>query len=128
MTKPAFIPIIPRKPIVTVHKSEVVGRMRTLRLAMHGRVSKYPPARTAYRRTGTLGTGWHSEGPMAAGNDLVVIIANPTKYTGSVQGLKTKPPRQRALFAGYGWESVQTAGEEEWKKHKPAIERALQGR
>ena len=128
MTAPHFIPIIPKKPIITVAKAKVVQRMKNMGLAVDNRISKYPPARTTYRRTGTLGKGWHTQGPMSAGNDLVVIVANPTKYTGPVQGLKTKTPKQRDLFANYGWESVQTAGEEEWKKHKPAIERALQGK
>ena len=128
MVKPQFIPIIPKKPIITVAKSQVVNRLKALGQDTWKRVATYPPPRTTYRRTGTLGKGWHTQGPMSAGNDLVVIIANPTKYAGPVQGLKTKAPKQRDLFANYGWESVQAAGEEEWKKHKPAIERALQGK
>ena len=128
MAKPQFIPIIPEKPIITVAKSQVVNRLKAMGQDTWKRIATYPPPRTAYGRKGTLGKGWHVDGPMSVGNDLVVIIANPIEYAPFVQGLKTKAPKQRDLFANYGWESVQTAGEEEWKKHKPAIERALQGK
>ena len=128
MTAPHFTPIVPKKPIITVAKAKVVQALKNLGLGVDNRISKYPSAQTTYRRTGTLGKGWHTQGPMSAGSDLVVIVANPTKYAPFVQGLKTKAPKQRKVFANYGWESVQIAGEEEWKKHKPAIERALQGR
>ncbi len=128
MAKPPFVPIIPKKPIITVAKAKVVQALKKLGLGIDNRISKYPAAKTSYKRTGTLGKGWHTQGPMSAGNDLVVIIANPTKYAPFVQGLKTKAPKQKKVFVTYGWESVQTAGEEEWKKHKPGIEKALQGK
>ena len=127
MAKPPFVPIIPKKPIITVAKAKVVAALKNVGLGTWNRVAKYPPP-AGFRRTGTLGRGWHTQGPMAAGNDLVVIIANPVKYAPQVQGLKTKAPKQRQPWINIGWESVQTAGEEEWKKHKPGIEKALQGK
>ena len=127
MAKPQFIPIIPKKPIITVAKAKVVQALKNVGLGTWNKVAKYPPT-AGYKRRGWLGKNWWMFGPQAAGNDLVVIIANPVKYAPFVQGLKTKAPKQKQPWINIGWISVQTAGEEEWKKHKPAIERALQGK
>ena len=104
--------------------------MSDLGLAVVQRIAKYPPQRpgTRYRRTGTLGRGWTKQGPAMEGSDLVVKVGNNVEYTPSVQGFTSEEPRQAGLFAAYGWESVETAGKEELDRHRPSIEKALEGK
>lgn len=118
-----FEPIVPKGPIHKISKRKVVDRLGDAVLSIVNRMGKYPPSRTEYRRTGTLGRGWAADGPRSEGSDLVATAGNKVIYAPFVQGLKNQ---QVKWAQPYGWESVETAGEEEWRKHKPLIEKALQ--
>lgn len=65
-----------------------------------GRLRSYPPARTAYIRTGNLAAGWNV-------TDSPVVITNPVEYASFVQG-----DDQLALFEDLGWMSVTTVADE----------------
>jgi hypothetical protein len=120
--------IRPKRPIVSVNDRNVTARLRDVGTDVVNRMSDYPPARTSYRRTGTLGRTWTREGPKPEGKNLVVIVGNKTKYAGPVEGFKSRKPRQRKLFRGYGWPNVEDVGKEVWRKRKGAVIEALQGR
>jgi len=128
MARPYFEPIIPKRPMTRFSAQKVVREMDDTGLDMVARLATYPPAQTAYRRTGHLGRPWTKDGPKRRGADLIVEAGNVTKYAGDVQGLKTGTPRQKERFARLGWASVEDVGEEVWRAHRSAIERALQGR
>ena len=119
-------PIVPKRPISKANKGKVLGALRDFGADMVNRMGEYPAARTSYRRTGNLGKSWTFDGPKARGGDIVVEVGTNIGYGSFVQGLKSQDPKQRQLFAGYGWESVETAAIDELKKHRPEIEKALQ--
>jgi len=128
MARPFFEPIIPKRPITRFAAGNVVREMNGTGLDFVSRLATYPSQQTAYRRTGHLGRTWTKDGPKRVGTDLVVEAGNKTKYAGDVMGFKSKEPRQRERFARLGWRSVEDVGEEVWREHRSAIERALQGR
>jgi len=124
-----FEPIIPKKPIVGLAREKIIARLGDFGLAVVNRFATYPVQKphVRYRRTGTLGRGWTKAGPRVEGSSLVVQVGNKTVYAPNVQGFTSRSPRQVRWAGPYGWESVEVAGEEEWKKHKPSILKALEG-
>lgn len=117
-----------KRPIVKVNRRKVVARLRDVGVDVVDRMSDYPPARTSYRRTGRLGEGWLLDGPKQEGIGLVVKAGNKVGHAGFVEGFRRRRPRQRKLFRGYGWPSVEDIGKDVWKKRKGAIIAALQGK
>lgn len=127
-----FEPIIPKGPIVRVNAAVVVREMQRFSYDALRRAATYPPQQSySSRRTGHLGRGWSAVGFIGAiidAGDLVGGIGNNVVYSKRVMGFRKQAPYQDDLFASYGWESVEIIGEEEWRKHSPRIEAALQGR
>jgi hypothetical protein len=116
------------RPIVGVKRDRVLREMLKAGVGFTSELSKYPPARTSYRRTGDLGRDWTTIWPRLEGADLVTGTGNNVVYAGPVQGFRRRRPRQRKLFRGYGWPSAEDIGKDVWKKRKGAIIAALQGR
>jgi hypothetical protein len=121
-------PIRTKRPVVSVNGRNVFGRLRDAGADAVGKLSAYPPARTRYRRTGTLGRGWTMEGPREERGGLAVTAGNKTVYAGPVQGRKSRRPRQRPVFHRYGWPNVEDVAKEVWREHRPKVMAALQGR
>ena len=128
MPKPFLIPITAKKPIAGVSARAVISRMSKLGLDVVRAAAHYPPARTRYRRTGTLGRSWVKDGPAVRGKDLIVTVGNRTEYARPVMGMKSGPDRQMDRFKALGWKSIETIGEDEIEKAQPSIERLLQGK
>lgn len=119
-----FIPIIPQGDISNFDRARLIGRMNKLGLDIVKRAANYPPAQTAYRRTGGLGRRWTKTGPSMQINSLVVKIGNNIAYASRVMGFKDS---QLDLFRRLGWISIATIGQEEVDRARPDIQRAIQG-
>jgi len=124
---PQFIlkPIVPKGPLTKANKGAVVAAMRNWAANSVSDLSRYPPTRSTYRRTGRLGRSWTFSGPAAKGKDLVVEVGNNVEYAPFVEGLETQDPRQLALFKAYGWPSAEAVAKKHWKTAVPAIQAAL---
>ena len=121
-------PIIPKRPIVSVNVGQVKGRLRDVAVEAISLLAAYPPARTSYRRTGTLGRRWALEGPKVVAQGLEAIAGSNLEYAPFVQGFRRRRPRQRPLFKRYGWPNVEDVGKQAWKARGPRLLAALQGR
>ena len=121
-------PIRTTRPIVSVNGQQVKSRLRDVGVEASDRLSAYPPARTSYRRTGTLGRNWTMEGPRVSGGGLEVIVGNNVDYAPFVQGFTRRRPRQRPVFKRYNWPNVEDVGKQAWKARGPKLLAALQGR
>ena len=121
-------PIRPKRPVTRVNPRKVVAEMLKAGVGFTEDLSKYPPARTPYRRTGRLGGGWTLIPPRAEGSKLVTGTGNKVVYAGFVQGYRRRRPRQRRVFSGYGWPNVEDVGKRVWKARRPHVVAALQGR
>lgn len=91
------------------------------------RQTRYPPQRsgTRYRRTGEYGRRWTMKGPSPLKLGLMIQVGSNLEYAGYVGGLKKKKPRQARTTAKAGWTSVEEVGQDEWKKIRPAVIKAL---
>ena len=121
-------PITTKRPIVGMNIGQVKGRLRDVGVEAMSLLASYPPARTSYRRTGTLGRTWTLEGPKVVAKGLEVIAGNQTVYVGFVQGFRRRRPRQRPVFKRYNWPNVEDVGKQAWKARGPRLLAALQGR
>ena len=123
MTEIRFEAIVPKHKISAASAREVMLLMRKMGRFTQAKLQKYPPPPPAsgYRRTGTLGRNWTTEGPSALGNDLVVKVGNKVKYGPYVQGLQQTRQHKKT-----GWPRIDKTGKEEWDKVQPEIQRALQ--
>jgi len=126
--------ILPKKPVVDEAKlRKVVAEMQALSFDIVQDIAEYPVQRQGVRyiRTGHLGRTWVARGPLGVYEEagaLISQVGNKTEYASTVQGFKTKSPQQKAVFATYGWKSVEEVAKRQWAKHKPMIERALEGK
>jgi hypothetical protein len=96
-------------------------------------LQKRPPQNPAvkYRRTGELEGSWSSTEPQKKGIDMVVKVGNIAKHAPFVQGWKTRRPRaerQRKLFAGYNWPSIEDVSDKVIKDAQPEIQALLAGK
>ena len=117
-----------KRPVVGVNRNRVLREMLQTGVGFTSEVSSYPPARTSYRRTGRLGQGWTTIWPHAEGDRLITGTGNKIAYAGPVQGFKRRRPRQGRVFRGYNWPNVEDIGKGVWKRHRPRVLAALQGR
>lgn len=122
--------IRPKGPISGFSKAKVVGRMRNLGLAIVRSAAVYPTQQTSYRRTGHLGRSWAKRGPLLRSGDLLIEVGNNVDYAPRVMGLKSGAGKLRQLdqFRRLGWKSIENIGQEEVRKAKPSIIKALQGK
>ena len=112
-------PITAKRPIVGLNVQRVKSRLRDVGVEASDRLSAYPPPRTRYRRTGTLGRTWTLAGPLEQGGGLTVTVGNATVYAGPVQGFKRRRPRQRDWARRYSWPNVEDVGKQAWKARGP---------
>ena len=135
-----FEPIIPKKPITNVTRAKVEHALSSFGLATVARIADYPVqkpwvaphvgprgGKRGYRRTGTLGRAWTKQGPRMEGSALVCQVGNKTEYAPFVQGFTNREPRQVRWAKPYGWQSIGEVGEDEWRKHRQNVLRALEG-
>jgi len=126
--------ILPKKPVIDEAKlRKVVAEMQSFSFDTVQDIAEYPVQRPSvhYIRTGQLGRTWVARGPLGVYEEagaLISQVGNKTEYTATVQGFKSKSPQQKAVFASYGWKSVEEVAKRQWAKHKPMIERALEGK
>lgn len=89
----------------------------------------YPPVPggSSYKRTGDLSRGWSSGGgAKIVGDDLKIILTNSMDYMVWVQGRRRSAgPKQRALFARYGWSSITDVNTKIWPRYRNRIEKSL---
>lgn len=84
--------------------------------------TKYPPQRnTHYRRTGRLGRGW-----MIIVRDIDSIdVVNRVPYASIVMGPTDEERGQAEAFAERGWRSISDIADEQLKKHKDLMRKAI---
>lgn len=128
MAKPWLQPIGPKRRVMPkVSVAEIGGVLVKFAVAVIDRQTRYPPQRAGarYRRTGTYGSRWTMKGPMVKGMGLVIQAGSNLEYAPKVGGMKTGKYRQAPHMAKAGWTSVEEVGEDEWKRIKPAVIKAL---
>ena len=119
-----------KRPVVGVNRNRVLREMLQTGVGFTSEVSRYPTQRShiRYRRTGRLGQGWTTIWPHFEGDKLITGTGNKIAYAGPVQGFKRRRPRQRDWAQSYGWPNVEDIGKGVWKRHRPRVLAALQGR
>lgn len=84
----------------------------------------YPPPvpYTRYKRTGKLGRGWHTWGPVVTGGNVNMKVQNKVAYVPGVQGAMRF---QNPFFAGRGWRRITELNPPIWEKYRSRIRRIL---
>lgn len=133
---PAFRPIVPRN-LDIANAQGLAGKLLRavdrMGRAIVDDLQKRPPQNPAvkYVRTGELEGSWSSTEPQKKGIDIVVTVGNRAKHSPFVQGWKTRRPpaeRQRKLFAGYNWPSIEDVSDKVIKDVGPKIQALLAGK
>lgn len=127
---PRFIPITPKRRVMPKVSIAGVGVVLVkFAVAVIGRQTLYPPkpARIKRRRTGDYGRRWTMKGPQAFKAGLMIQAGSNLEYAARVGGLKKGPKkyRQSKAMPPIGWTSVEEVGQDEWKKTRPAVIKAL---
>lgn len=123
----AILPKRDSAPKVSIQRALI--ELRHFGVDARNFLKSYPPVPggSSYHRTGDLSRGWGSGGgARMAGGDLKIILTNDVDYMVWVQGRRRSAgPRQRALFARYGWSSITDVNTKIWPRYRNRIEKAL---
>lgn len=123
-----FEAIVPKVPIHKASQMKIVARLADIQYAILNRMQDYPSKTSPnYRRTGEYGRRWTKSGPSVKGNDLVAEVGTNLEYAPFVGGFTSQPPLQTRVAQRYGWPSVETVADEEWKKGRDELIDAIQG-
>ncbi len=129
MATPFFKPIGPKKRVFPKVNIAGVG-VELVKFAVRviSRQSRYPPkpARIKRRRTGEYGRRWTMSGPKPVQAGLMIQAGSNLEYAPYVGGLKKGKKRQTRSAARVGWTSVEEVGQDEWKRARSAVIKALQ--
>lgn len=122
--------ILLAKPIAQIDAQKVNRALRDFGAGALSDFKDYPPSRSTYRRTGTLGRRWTMSGPRKSGDDIVVQVGNTTEYTGRVQGFKSganvSPEyKQTRVAQRAGWPSLEDVLDRHWAAARKDILAAL---
>jgi len=122
--------ILPKRdPAPKVNIQRALTELRHFGVDARNFLKTYPPVPpdSSYRRTGDLSRGWGSGGgARMVGGDLKIILTNSVEYMVWVQGRRRgSGPRQRALFARYGWGSISDVNTKIWPRYRNRIEKSL---
>ena len=116
--------IVPKKIVLAKYPDSSIGAgLRLYALDLTNEMKSYPPyqpTKTRYKRTGNLGRRWGYSYTSSK-----ATVDNDRYYARYVQGYVGRSPRQTALMASRGWQSVSEKGREVWQRHLPDIQQRL---
>lgn len=132
-TRIRFRPILPRNlKVVAPELFELSKILKDVLETSKRHMQDYPPPQTSYVRTEDLKKGWKvTRVGLGLGGSLRGRIYNDVKYARYVEGFLTMgdaDQRQRKRFKELGWRPLDVVVDEELRKARPRIFRALKGR
>lgn len=123
-----FEAIVPKVPIHKVSQMKIAAKLADIQYAILNRMKDYPARESPnYIRTGKYGKAWTKSGPSVQGQDLVAEVGNNIVYGPYVGGFTSQAPLQTKVAQRYGWPSVETVADEEWKAGRDELINAIQG-